>query len=129
MRLKKFEWVSAAIATSLLLTWLPASAQDGPVSPQEIQASWIGKTAVGTLGSGPAVGKSIEFTMNADGSAAVSGAAVDSGTWRLSEQGYCATWKKIRSGQERCFTVVRKGAEFLVVNPDGSLSTTVSQLR
>jgi hypothetical protein len=129
MALKKLAWKYAAMAASVLLAWLPARAQDGPVSPQEIQANRVGKTAVGVVGSGPAAGKPVDFTMNADGSASVSGAAVDSGTWRLSEQGYCATWKRIRNGQERCFTVVRKGTEFLVVNPDGSLNTTVSQIR
>ena len=67
--------------------------------------------------------------MNADGTAAVSGAAVDSGTWRLSENGYCATWKEIRGGQERCFAIIRKGAEQHVSNPDGSLSTKVMQTR
>jgi hypothetical protein len=129
MKLKKSEFICAAISAWLLMTWMPASAQDGPVSSQDIQASWVGKTMVGTVGSGPAAGKPVEFTMYADGSAAVSGAAVDTGTWHLSDQGYCATWKKIRGGQERCFTVIRKGAELQVINPDGSLNTTVTQIR
>jgi len=113
----------------LLLSGLQAMAQDGPLSPQDIQAAWVGKTVVGTIGSGPAVGKPVEFTMNADGTASVAGAAVDTGTWRLSDQGYCATWKKLRGGQERCFTVVRKGTELTVINPDGSVNTAVSQVR
>ena len=129
MGLKKSEFVGAVIAASLLLALVSAHAQDGPVSPQNIQANWVDKTVVGTIGSGSATGKPVEFTMKADGSAAVSGAAVDTGTWRLSDQGYCATWKKIRGGQERCFTVVRKGGEFQVINPDGSLNTTVTQVR
>jgi len=106
-----------------------ALAQDVLLSPQDIQANWVGKTMVGVVGSGPSAGKTVEFTMNSDGTAAVSGAATDTGTWRLSEQGYCATWKNIRRGQERCFTVLRKGTEFHVINPDGSLSTTVSQVK
>lgn len=129
MELKKSEFRGAVAAASLLLACVSAHAQDGPVSPQNIQADWVDKTVVGTVGSGPATGKLVEFTMKADGSAAVSGVAVDTGTWRLSDQGYCATWKKIRGGQERCFTVVRKGAEFQVINPDGSLNTTVTQVR
>jgi len=67
--------------------------------------------------------------MNPDGTALVSGAAVDTGTWRLSEQGYCATWKKIRSGLERCFTIMRKGTDLEVINPDGTLSTTINEIR
>jgi len=108
---------------------MPSSAQDGQLSAQDIQTSWVGKTIVGTIGSGPATGKPLEFTMNADGTATVSGAATDTGTWRLSDKGYCATWKKIRSGQERCFTVLRKGAEHHVINPDGTTSTVVTQIR
>ena len=104
-------------------------AQDVTVTPQEIQASWVGKTVVGTLATGSLAGKSIDFNLNPDGSATLSGALLDSGTWRLSDQGYCITWKKIRAGQERCFTVVRKGAEQQVFNPDGSLSTTITQIR
>ncbi len=129
MTLKTSRMILAAMSASLLLAFAPASAQDGPLSAQEIQAGWVGKTVVGIVGSGPSAGKPLEFQMHADGSATVSGAAVDTGGWRLSEQGYCATWKKIRNGQERCFTVVRKGAEFQVINPDGSLSTTVTQVR
>ena len=108
---------------------MPVGAQDGRLSPQDIQAAWVGKTVVGIIGSGPSAGNSIEFKMNADGTAAVSGAAVDTGTWRLSELGYCATWKKIRSGQERCFTVIRKGSEQQVINPDGSVNTKLTQIR
>ncbi len=106
-----------------------ALAQDAALSPQDIQANWVGKTMVGMVGSGPSAGKTVEFTMNSDGTASVSGAATDTGTWRLSEQGYCATWKNIRKGQERCFTVLRKGDVFQVFNPDGSLNTTVSQVK
>ena len=67
--------------------------------------------------------------LKSDNSAEIVGAIVDTGTWRLSDSGYCATWKKIRAGQERCFTVIRKGAEQHVFNPDGSLSTIVTQVR
>jgi hypothetical protein len=106
-----------------------AWAQDASLSAHELQASWVGKTMVGVIGSGPAAGKPLEFTMNADGTAVLSGAASDTGSWRLSELGYCASWKKIRNGQERCFTVHRLGADFQVINPDGSLSATISQIR
>jgi hypothetical protein len=119
-----------AIVTFLLsITSTMVTAQDGAVSPQTIQATWVGKTLVGTIGNGPLKGKQINVNLNADGSAKVDGAIVDSGTWRLSEQGYCAVWKTIRNGQERCFTVVRKGSEHLVINPDGSINNTITEIR
>ncbi len=106
-----------------------ASAQSGLLSPKDIQAAWVGKTMVGTIGGGPAVGKPLELTMNTDGTAALAGFLTDAGTWRLSESGYCATWKKIRAGQERCFTIVRNGTAYVVNNPDGSLSATITEVR
>ena len=126
---KRSKLIDLGFLSSIVLAVMPAGAQDGPLSPQEIQAKWVGKTMVGIIGSGPTAGSTIEFTMNTDGTAAVSGPAVDTGTWRLSEQGYCATWKVIRGGQERCFTIIRKGTEQHVINPDGSLSTKVMQTR
>lgn len=112
----------ALVASSVL-------AQNMTVSPQEIERAWVGKTVVGTVATGPTAGKPLEMRLHADGTAEISGAVNDTGVWRLSEQGYCATWKKIRAGQERCFTVQRQGSDWRVVNPDGSLSTTVSQIR
>jgi uncharacterized membrane protein len=126
-------WKSArrvfVILYSVSTVLVPVRAQNGLLSPKEIEATWVSKTVAGTVGSGPSAGKSIEFTMNLDGTAMVAGAVVDTGTWRLSESGYCATWKKIRAGQERCFTVVRKGSNLEVINPDGTLSTTVTAIR
>jgi hypothetical protein len=104
-------------------------AQSGLLSPKDIQTTWVGKTMVGTVGTGPAAGKPIEFTMNLDGTTVLAGVSIDTGTWRLSESGYCVTWEKLRSGQERCFTIIRKGTDYLVNNPDGSLSATITELR
>ena len=106
-----------------------ALSQDAPMAPQEIQATWVGKTVVASISSGPISGKIIELVLRADGTAEVSGAIADSGVWRISSAGYCATWKKIRAGQERCFTVVRKGNEQHVINPDGTTNSVVTQVR
>ena len=91
--------------------------------------SWPMKTVVALIGGGPSAGKTIELKLNVDGSAELGGSLSDTGTWRLSDKGYCATWKKIRAGQERCFTVVRKGSDMQVFNPDASLNSTVTQIR
>ena len=106
-----------------------AHAQDTSLTSDDIRAAWLDKTVVGTLMSGPMAGKSIDFQLKSDGTATLSGAVTDTGTWRMPGQGYCATWAKIRAGQERCFTVVRKGADTLVINPDGSVSTTITAVR
>src|SRR5438552_3891122 len=115
-----------AIATFLSVALVPAYAQEQPVTPKEIQDAWVGKSLVGkTAGGAPATLK-----LQADGTASVSaGSTNDTGTWRLSEQGYCTTWKKIRSGQERCFTVTRAGNTMKVFNPDGSVNGEFTEIR
>lgn len=94
-------------------------AQNGPVSGKEIQETWVGKDLTGTTASGAKV----SMRLDQDGTATLSaGNTDDSGTWRPFDTGYCTTWKTIRAGQERCFTVTRDGAVFKVANPDGSPS-------
>ncbi len=118
---------SACVALALLAG--SAQAQETSLSSEDVRAAWMDKTVAGTLVGGPLGGRSIEIQLKSDGTAFVSGAVTDTGTWRLPGQGYCATWTKIRAGQERCFTVTRKGADTLIVNPDGSVSTLVSAVR
>jgi hypothetical protein len=117
------------ITLSALALWPVAHAQDVNISPQEIKATWSDKAINGVIQGGPLAGKSIEMHLKSDSSADIGGAITDTGTWRLSDSGYCATWKKIRAGQERCFTVIRKGTEQHVFNPDGSLNSIVTQVR
>ena len=103
-----------------------AHAQESLVTGREIQETWVGKTMTGTLPKGGAV----TLRLKADGSAAVSaGTLEDTGTWRAVETGYCASWKQIRRGEERCFTVRRSGTAMTVSNPDGSLSATLTEIR
>lgn len=117
------------IAWSALTIWPAVQAQEANLSPQEIKATWSDKAITGVIQSGPLAGKSIEMHLKSDDSADIGGAISDTGTWRLSDNGYCATWKKIRAGQERCFVVIRKGTEQHVFNPDGSLNSIVTQVR
>lgn len=119
----------AAACTVLALLAGGVQAQDISLTSEDIKAQWLDKTIVGTLVGGPLAGRSIDMHMKADGGLFIAGAVTDSGTWRLPGQGYCATWTKIRAGQERCFTVVRKGADTLILNPDGSVSTLISAVR
>ncbi|MBK7079552.1 MAG: hypothetical protein IPN24_07170 [Betaproteobacteria bacterium] len=115
--------VLAALVCSLTV---PALAQDQPVTPKEIQETWVGKTLSGTNASGGPV----TMKMQADGSASVAaGSTSDTGSWRLSDQGYCTTWKTIRAGQERCFTARRAGTRVTVLNPDGSVSGYFTEIR
>jgi hypothetical protein len=85
----------AALASRVLA---PAYAQEQAVTPKEIQDTWVSKSLVGKTASGAAA----TLRLQPDGTASVSaGSTNDTGTWRLSEQGYCTTWTNVRSGQER----------------------------
>lgn len=112
---------------ALPLALLPPAAQAQAVSPEEIKSTWVGKPLSGTAGNG----RSFILTFAADGTVTISGeAANDSGTWRLSDTGYCATWKVIRQGQERCFTARKLGnGEIRVINPDGSTSGHIAPIQ
>ena len=102
-----------------------ASAQDALMTPEEIKTQWVGKKI---FARSPTAGL-MDFAMRVDGSADMSSSNLaDTGTWRLSPDGYCATWKKIRNGQERCFTVVKRGAVATVLNPDKSVSAEILRI-
>lgn len=110
----------------MLVLMSPVAAQESLMTAKEIQDAWVGKTVLGTTANGAPVA----LKLHSDGTASVTaGKLSDSGTWRLSENGYCATWKVIRAGTERCFTVRKDGAKLLVMNPDGSLNSTISEVQ
>lgn len=120
--------VSRTLAAACLLASVSGTglAQEAPVTPKEIEDTWVGRTLVGTTAAGaPAMLK-----LMPGGVAAVSaGSTNDTGTWRLSDSGYCTTWRTIRAGQERCFVVRRAGTKITVQNPDGTLSGTFTEIR
>ena len=119
MRYRKFA-ITAFFSTVLV----PAYAQEQLVLPKEIQDTWVSRTLIGTTANGARA----TLRLQPDGTASLAaGSTSDTGSWRLSEQGYCTTWKNIRAGQERCFTVRRVGAKMTVFNPDGSLSGQFTQ--
>lgn len=86
------------------------------LKPDDIKKLMVGKKVVAQVGAGGM----FDFQMNADGTASTSAAGGDTGKWRFSDDGYCATWVKIRAGAERCFKVSKTGANYFVINPDGS---------
>ena len=102
-----------------------AWAQD--VTEKEIQETWVGKSVIGKLANGA----NFSLNLKADGVITIASDTVnDVGTWRLSENGYCNTWKTIRAGKERCLKVRRvEGGEMIIVNPDGSVAARVSEIR
>jgi hypothetical protein len=112
----KLIWLVAVVLTAIPLF---SAAQSDAVTPKQIQEMWVGKTLIGkTAGGAPATVKLL-----ADGTAQLTaGNMRDTGTWRLSDMGYCTTWKTIRAGEERCFTASNSGGRITVLNPDGSVS-------
>ena len=86
------------------------------LKPQEIKALLVGKKVLARLTNGSL----IDFQMNADLTASTTAASGDTGNWRLSDDGYCVTWTKIRNGAETCFRVAKSLGNHWVIYPDGS---------
>jgi hypothetical protein len=87
MRYRKFA-ITAFFSTVLV----PAYAQEQLVLPKEIQDTWVSRTLIGTTANGARA----TLRLQPDGTASLAaGSTSDTGTWRLSEQGYCTTWKNI----------------------------------
>ena len=111
--------IAQLITVLILFSATVAHAQEQPISPKEIQDTWVGKTLIGTAANGAAVTMKIQ----ADGSASLAAGSTNvAGTWHVSENGYCTTWKTNRGAQEKCFLAVHSGQKIVVSNLDGSLS-------
>ena len=120
---------SLVVPFALITCALPALANSATLSPQEIQSTWVDKTVGATLATSFwQKAKPFDIRLKKDGSAELAGSFVDSGTWRISDKGFCTTWKVIRPGEERCFTVVKNGEQTQLINPDGSVNATILKI-
>ncbi|MGN6829361.1 hypothetical protein [Paucibacter sp. M5-1] len=99
-------------------------AQDGLLTPQEIQQTLVGKKHRSTI---KASGVVTQWEMRADGTMQLFyPGGNDSGTWRLDDKGYCTIWRKMREGKEGCFTVRRQGDQLEILNAEGVVGSTIS---
>jgi hypothetical protein len=56
----------------------------------------------------------------------ITGGRTDEGHWRLWEKGYCATWRQMRSGAERCFPLQQMpDGRIEIYKPNGKVSMTI----
>lgn len=119
-----WRWVAAGAV--LIASAGVCSAQDAPMTGEEIKAAWADKEVSGRSVRGA------QFWMNlkSDGSASISlGNFSDTGQWRPTDNGYCAKWNRIREGKEACFTVRRSMGSYVVFNDDGSENGRVHGVR
>lgn len=90
------------------------------LTPEQIKTEWSGRPLTATSMNS---GNSFSVTFKADGTSALSNATgfQDTGTWRLSETGYCTVWRTIRNGAEECFTVRKSGSGYWIYKLNGTL--------
>jgi hypothetical protein len=116
--------VMAAVLAANLGLAAYASAQQGAVTvgPDEVERELVGKTWIVELPDGS---PAIEH-FNADGTVSIIGGLMDEGRWRLWEQGYCTTWRRMRGGAERCFTLEKTAdGQYRIYKPNGEISMTI----
>lgn len=98
------------------------------LTPQQISEQLVGKTLVGRDRlSGDKPSRPVVLQFKPDGTMELevhtkNGNRTDSGRWHLSNTGYCVTWAKFHSGEERCNTVQREGDAYRTIHADGSPS-------
>lgn len=114
----------AAVLVANLGVAAYASAQQAAVTvgPNEVEHELAGKTWIVEL---PDRSPAIE-RFNADGTVSIIGGLMDEGRWRLWERGYCTTWRRMRGGAERCFTLEKTAdGRYLIYKPNGEISMTI----
>ena len=97
-----------------------------PMTPQQISSDLVGKTWSGKLYTGSPATQ----TVDADGTIRIEGGLNDTGHWRLSDNGYCVTWNRMRHGAEGCYIVERTpSGHYVVRRPNGELVMTVTSVQ
>ncbi len=99
-----------------LCTFSTAFASDF-LKQEEVKELMVGKKILARAPNG----SMFDFQMNQDFTSTTSAGGSDTGVWRLSEEGYCVTWQKIRKGAEMCFKVTKRSlGQHFVIYPDGT---------
>ncbi len=66
-------------------------------------------------------GSIMVITYGADGKSTIdvnNGGFTDTGVYKVTATGYCATWTKIHEGKEGCYIVIKDGNVYLIANAD-----------
>ena len=124
---RPFHCSLAMLAIGLMLPTGSAFAAD-TLTPQQISEQLVGKTLVGRDRlSGDKPSRPVVLQFKPDGTMELevhtkNGNRTDTGRWHLSDTGYCVTWAKFHSSEERCNTVQREGDAYRTIHADGSPS-------
>ncbi|HYF42032.1 MAG TPA: hypothetical protein VEA35_06240 [Ramlibacter sp.] len=113
---------SAVLAVGIMVFSPWAIAQDEVLTGDQIKAAWSGKKLfIRSTTSGL-----LDLSLHADGTAAFSvGNFSDTGTWRTTDNGYCAKWQKLRQGAEACFKVIKRDGKTLTLDEAGKVTGEV----
>jgi hypothetical protein len=95
-----------------------------PLSQAELESVFDGKRS----GSFKSPRSSGTIVYHPDGKTEIDwGKGTDTGRYHISNGKFCAKWKKLRGGEERCFTVYQTGPDqYRFLNPDGSLNSDLT---
>ena len=100
--------------------------QGTEMTPKQISTDLVGKSWSGKMSNGSPTTQ----TVNADGTITIAGGLNDKGRWRMSDNGYCVTWNRMRHGVEGCYIVERTpSGHYVVRRADGQLVMTVTSIQ
>lgn len=108
--LLKYFTVTTAIFT--LALGLASSTAALAMSEADFRSSIVGKTWKWKSGK---TGGTVKFYKSGKVKVVIKGKGGfrDKGTWRYRRSGHCTKYKKIRKGEEKCFSMKRKGKTYV----------------
>jgi hypothetical protein len=106
----------------------PMAAAPPPPPPQTLTAAELKSTFVGNTQHGESINGVFVIYMSPKG--AIRGKfdlGQDHGTWRITDDGkLCAKWRGLFRSVESCRTVQKKGAGYVMIEPEGEVAATVT---
>jgi hypothetical protein len=97
------------------------------ISQSDMEAAFKGKSFKDDDGAGNigTISYGADMTIKYDGKSGPQ-AGGDSGTYKFDKGGYCSSWKKLRSGTEKCFTAEKLDNGYQLWTLDGKKDDTLT---
>jgi hypothetical protein len=123
MKLKALLAIAAVATIAISGTAIAATM----ISQADMEAAFKGKSFKDDDGAGNigTISYGADMTIKYDGKTGPQ-AGGDSGTYKFDKGGYCSSWKKLRTGAEKCFTAEKIDSGYQLWTLDGKKDDTLT---